>query len=132
LNGRFCINLVLAFDQRERLELSLEERARVFSLSWGIDRDLISRAREAGALVLVQVGAVGDAVKAADAGADVVIAQGIATLHVSRALTEGGAVSPSTPASSSSSPSSQLVGCSARAHAGEHPVPPRAPPSRFF
>ena len=45
----FCVNLVLAFDQRERLELVLAERVPVVSFSWGTDPDLIGRARAAGA-----------------------------------------------------------------------------------
>jgi nitronate monooxygenase len=72
----FCVNLVLAFDQRERLQVSLEEGVPLVSFSWGIDEELIRRAHEAGAGVLVQVGDVAGAVAAARAGADVVIAQG--------------------------------------------------------
>src|SRR5262245_19987349 len=60
----FCVNLVLAFEQRERLTAALEEEAPVVSFSWGIDPDLIRLARDAGAFVLVQVG---EAAEAADA-----------------------------------------------------------------
>jgi nitronate monooxygenase len=73
----YCVNLVLAFDQEERLEVVLDEGARYVSFSWGIDRELIARARERGAVVLVQVGDVPSAVEAAECGAQVVIAQGI-------------------------------------------------------
>jgi hypothetical protein len=52
----FCVNLVLAFDQRERLNLALDEGAPVISFSWGIDQELIRMAHEAGAFVVVQVG----------------------------------------------------------------------------
>ena len=55
----FCVNLVLAFDQRERLELVLAERVPVVSFSWGTDPELIGRARAAGAFVLVQASDVG-------------------------------------------------------------------------
>jgi nitronate monooxygenase len=73
----YCVNLVLAFDQQERLEVVLEEGVRYVSFSWGIDGDLIGRARERGAVVLVQVGDVASAVEAAERGAEVVIAQGV-------------------------------------------------------
>jgi NAD(P)H-dependent flavin oxidoreductase YrpB (nitropropane dioxygenase family) len=72
----FCVNLVLAFEQRERLTASLEEGAPFVSFSWGIDSDLIRLARQAGAYVLVQVGDVGEATCAARAGADALIVQG--------------------------------------------------------
>jgi NAD(P)H-dependent flavin oxidoreductase YrpB (nitropropane dioxygenase family) len=73
----YCVNLVLAFDQEERLEVVLDEGARYVSFSWGIDGELIGRARERGAVVLVQVGDVASAVEAAERCADVVIAQGV-------------------------------------------------------
>ncbi len=77
VGGGFCVNLVLAFDQHERLEVALAEGARFISFSWGIDPELIGRAHEAGAVVLVQVGDVAAATEAADSGADIVIAQGV-------------------------------------------------------
>jgi nitronate monooxygenase len=49
LEGPFCVNLVLAFDQRERVELSLEEGVALVSFSWGVDDELISCAHRAGA-----------------------------------------------------------------------------------
>ena len=73
----FCVNLVLAFDQRERLEVVLEGGARFVSFSWGVDGELIGRAGDRGAVVLVQVGDVGEAVDAAQRGASIVIAQGV-------------------------------------------------------
>jgi nitronate monooxygenase len=76
LDAPFCVNLVLAFEQRERLKLALDEGVMVISFSWGIDADLIRMAREAGAFVLVQVGDLVGATAAADAGADALIVQG--------------------------------------------------------
>jgi NAD(P)H-dependent flavin oxidoreductase YrpB (nitropropane dioxygenase family) len=73
----FCVNLVLAFAQRERLDVALEEGAGFVSFSWGVDPESIERARDGGAVVLVQVGGARAAREAADAGADVVIAQGV-------------------------------------------------------
>ena len=72
----FCVNLVLDFEQDERLEVAVEERAPIVSFSFGLRPQLIARARAGGARVLVQVGS-GDAARAAaDAGADAVIVQG--------------------------------------------------------
>jgi len=77
VGDEFCVNLVLAFDQRDRLEVVLEEGARFVSFSWGIEGELIGRARDRGAVVLVQVGHVAEAVEAVHRGADIVIAQGV-------------------------------------------------------
>jgi nitronate monooxygenase len=73
----FCVNLVLAFDQRDRLELLCECGVRAVSFSWGIDAAMIGQARRAGLTVLVQVADEDEAKAAADAGADVLIAQGV-------------------------------------------------------
>lgn len=73
----FCVNLVLAFDQRERLEVVLDEGVGYVSFSWGVDVESIWRAGASGAVVLVQVGDVASAQEAAAAGADVIVAQGV-------------------------------------------------------
>jgi len=73
---RFCVNLVLAFPQEERLEVLCDERVPVISFSWGVRPQLVARAHDAGSQVLVQVGSVEAARRAADAGADAVIVQG--------------------------------------------------------
>jgi nitronate monooxygenase len=73
----FCVNLVLAFDQRERLDVVLKGGVRFVSFSWGVDRGLISKARDAGAFVLVQVGSLVEGEHAVAAGADAMIAQGV-------------------------------------------------------
>jgi nitronate monooxygenase len=73
----FCANLVLAFEQSERLAVALDEGAPMVSFSWGIDGELIRLAHERGAVVLVQVGDPERAVEAESAGADILIAQGV-------------------------------------------------------
>jgi nitronate monooxygenase len=73
----FCVNLVLEFEQDERLEVVVEERAPIISFSFGLQPQLIARARASGARVLVQVGSVDAARAAADAGADALIVQGV-------------------------------------------------------
>lgn len=73
----YCVNLVLAFDQRHRLEVVLDERVPVVSFSWGIDEAMIRRAQRGGAVVFVQIGTVADAMRAEAAGADMIIVQGV-------------------------------------------------------
>ena len=73
----FCVNLVLAFDQRARLEVVLDEGVQFVSFSWGIDAALIRAANDAGATVLVQVAEAAAGVAAANAGADIIVAQGV-------------------------------------------------------
>ena len=77
VGSRFCVNFVLAFDQRERLEVVVEEAVGFVSFSWGVDGGLIEQAHAAGVVVLVQVGDIAGGLEAAAAGADLVIAQGI-------------------------------------------------------
>ena len=77
VGSEFCVNLVLRFDHKERLGVVLDEGAGFVSFSWGVDRESIERARDAGVVVIVQVGDVSSAREAADAGADIVIAQGV-------------------------------------------------------
>jgi nitronate monooxygenase len=73
----FCVNLVLDFDQEERLEVALQERAPWISFSWGVRPDLIARAHAGGARVMVQVASADAAREAARAGADALIVQGV-------------------------------------------------------
>jgi nitronate monooxygenase len=73
----FCVNLVLAFDQSERLEVCAEEGVELVSFSWGVGPEPVARAHAAGCSVLVQVGSAADAVAAAEAGCDVIVAQGV-------------------------------------------------------
>jgi len=73
----FCVNLVLDFEQDERLEVAVEERAPIVSFSFGLRPQLVARARAGGARVLVQVGSADAAKAAADAGADALIVQGV-------------------------------------------------------
>jgi nitronate monooxygenase len=75
--------LVLDFEQDERLEVAVEERAPIVSFSFALRPRLIARARAGGASVLVQVGSADAARAAADAGADALIVQGVeAGAHV--------------------------------------------------
>lgn len=75
--GPFCVNLVLAFEQRQRLCAALDEGAGVVSFSWGVDPELVGLARDSGAYVLVQVGTSAEAPAAVEAGAHALIVQGV-------------------------------------------------------
>lgn len=73
----YCVNLVLAFDQRDRLDVALAEGTPFVSFSWGVEESMIRRAHQGGARVLVQVGTVAEASAATVAGADIIIIQGV-------------------------------------------------------
>ncbi|MEO8190939.1 MAG: nitronate monooxygenase family protein [Acidobacteriota bacterium] len=76
----FGMNLLLFEVDAAAFDAVLEARPRVFSTGWPWpDQDLrpfFSRARDAGALVLHMVSTVSEARRAAEAGADAIVAQG--------------------------------------------------------
>jgi NAD(P)H-dependent flavin oxidoreductase YrpB (nitropropane dioxygenase family) len=76
-DGPFCVNLVLDFEQEERLEVAVEERVPWVSFSFGLRRDLVARTHAGGSRALVQVASAAAAREAADAGADALIVQGV-------------------------------------------------------
>jgi nitronate monooxygenase len=73
----FVVNLVLAFDQEERLELLCEEGVPIVSFSWGVHARLVERAHAGGCLVVAQAGSAAEGRAAVEAGADALIAQGV-------------------------------------------------------
>src|SRR5215470_17815975 len=73
----FGVNLLLHFPVEEQITICLEERVPVLSLFWGDPTPYVGRAHAAGVKVFHQVGSVADARRAADAGVDVIIAQGV-------------------------------------------------------
>ena len=73
------INLILEWNQMDRLRLALDEGVRIISLFWGNAEQYnryIEIVHAAGALALVSVGSVQEARQAVAAGADVIVAQG--------------------------------------------------------
>jgi enoyl-[acyl-carrier protein] reductase II len=60
-----------------QLGVVIAERPAVLSLFWGEFAGAVARAREAGIVTMIQAGSVAGANAAAEAGADIVIAQGI-------------------------------------------------------
>ena len=72
----FSVNLNLSFDYKEQLEACIDQRVHGVSLFWGMEPGAIERAKAGGLVVLVSVGSAKEAKVAADAGADVIVAQG--------------------------------------------------------
>ena len=72
----FGVNLVLAWDMRQRLEVCLEEGVPVVSFFWGDPYPLLGRVHEAGAVAMLTVGSADDARIAVDQGVDILVAQG--------------------------------------------------------
>lgn len=73
----FGVNFVLHFPHQDGIRVCIEERVAALSLFWGDPTPFIEPAHHAGVSILAQVSSVRDAVRAARAGADVIIAQGI-------------------------------------------------------
>lgn len=75
----FGLNLLL-FESAESVDAVLATRPAVFSTAWPSPeqdlREIFDRAHEAGAVVVHMVPTLADAVSAAEAGADVIVAQG--------------------------------------------------------
>jgi NAD(P)H-dependent flavin oxidoreductase YrpB (nitropropane dioxygenase family) len=72
----FGVNHVVSQIDRAAIEVTLELRVPILSLSWGRAADLARRAREAGIKVVHQVNSPEEAGKVAADGADVIVAQG--------------------------------------------------------
>lgn len=72
----FGVNFLLHFPVEEQVAACLEEDVTALSFFWGDPSPFIERAHDAGKLVIHQVGSVEDAVRAAEAGVDLIIAQG--------------------------------------------------------
>ena len=73
----FAVNLVLDWDQHERIAVCAREDVPVISTFWGDPGPHVHAIHDAGALHLHTVGSVADAVAAAEAGVDVIVAQGV-------------------------------------------------------
>jgi NAD(P)H-dependent flavin oxidoreductase YrpB (nitropropane dioxygenase family) len=72
----FGVNFVLEWDQRERLQASLQEPVAVVSTFWGDPRPYVEAIHAAGAMHVHTVGSADEARSAVDAGVDVIVAQG--------------------------------------------------------
>ncbi len=72
----FGVNVVLEWDQRERIRACGEESVAVVSTFWGDPRPYVEPIHSAGALHAHTVGSAEEARRAVDAGVDVIVAQG--------------------------------------------------------
>jgi NAD(P)H-dependent flavin oxidoreductase YrpB (nitropropane dioxygenase family) len=72
----FGVNLVLEWDQHERLRACAEEPVAVVSTFWGDPRPYVDAIHASGALHLHTVGSAEEAGRAVEAGVDVIVAQG--------------------------------------------------------
>lgn len=73
----FAVNLVVEWDQHERLARCIDAGAPVVSLFWGDPSAYFPRLRAAGVKTIVTVGSADEAKRAADLGADALCAQGV-------------------------------------------------------
>lgn len=72
----FGVNLVLEWDQHERLDACLEEGVSILSFFWGDPSPYLPAARNAGAKVMHTVANSAEARRVVDLGVDIVVAQG--------------------------------------------------------
>lgn len=73
----FGVNLVLAFDIEERLNICLAEGMRIVSFFWGNPARFIPMVHGRGGLIMQTVGSAADARNAVEAGVDMIVAQGV-------------------------------------------------------
>jgi NAD(P)H-dependent flavin oxidoreductase YrpB (nitropropane dioxygenase family) len=73
----FGVNLILHFPVEDHVAVCLEERVPVLSFFWGDPAPYVGRAHAVGVKVFHQVGSVAEAERAAAAGIDVIVAQGV-------------------------------------------------------
>jgi NAD(P)H-dependent flavin oxidoreductase YrpB (nitropropane dioxygenase family) len=72
----FGVNLVLEWDQHERVRACANQRVAVVSTFWGNPRPYVDTIHAAGALHIHTVGSAEEACRAVEAGVDVIVAQG--------------------------------------------------------
>src|SRR5262245_14984200 len=73
----FGVDLILHCPVADHVDVCLEERGPVLSFFWGDPTPYVGPAHAAGVKVFRQVGSVAEAERAADAGIDVLVAQGV-------------------------------------------------------
>jgi nitronate monooxygenase len=75
-NKPFGVNLVLEWDQHERLAAALAAGVKAVSFFWGNPAPYLPATRAAGALTMLTVGSAAEARRAKDLGIDIIVAQG--------------------------------------------------------
>jgi NAD(P)H-dependent flavin oxidoreductase YrpB (nitropropane dioxygenase family) len=73
----FGVDLILHFPVKDHVAVCLEERVPILSFFWGDPTPYVGSAHSAGVKVFHQVGSVAEAKRAAGAGVDVIVAQGV-------------------------------------------------------
>jgi nitronate monooxygenase len=73
----FGVNLVLEWEQDERLDACLEAGARIVSFFWGNPARYIDRIHQSGGYVIHTVGSAAEARQRVEDGVDVIVAQGV-------------------------------------------------------
>jgi NAD(P)H-dependent flavin oxidoreductase YrpB (nitropropane dioxygenase family) len=73
----FGVNMILQFPVDEHVRVCLEEKVPVLSFFWGDPSRFVAPAHAAGLKVIDQVGSVDAARRSAQAGVDIIIAQGV-------------------------------------------------------
>jgi NAD(P)H-dependent flavin oxidoreductase YrpB (nitropropane dioxygenase family) len=73
----FGVNFVLHFPHRDGIQVCIDEKVAALSFFWGDPSEFIPAAHAAGVAMLHQVGSVEAALRAQQAGVDVIIAQGV-------------------------------------------------------
>jgi NAD(P)H-dependent flavin oxidoreductase YrpB (nitropropane dioxygenase family) len=73
----FGVNFILEFPVQDHIAVCIEEKTPVLSFFWGDPSTYIDQAHAAGLKVIDQVGSVKAAERSAQAGADVIVAQGV-------------------------------------------------------
>lgn len=75
-NRPFGVNLVLEWNQQERLQVCLNEGVKIVSFFWGEPAPYVQKAHEADALAIHTVATAAEAGRAVECGADAIVAQG--------------------------------------------------------
>ena len=73
----FAVNLILDWDQEERLDCVLDLGVKIVLFSWGDPTPFVGQVHAAGALCLHMVGSAAEAHAAVEAGVDLIVAQGV-------------------------------------------------------
>lgn len=73
----FGVNVIIARPQEDLIEVCMEGRIPLLVLFWGDPAPYVQEAHRRGIRVFIQIGSVEEAVAAADAGVDAIIAQGL-------------------------------------------------------
>jgi nitronate monooxygenase len=73
----FGVNFVLHYPHRDGVQVCIDERVPALSFFWGDPSEFVPAAHAAGIAVLHQVGSANAAIRAKQAGVDVIIAQGV-------------------------------------------------------